>query len=137
MLCNGLYRMSQARAERPKRSTNAPLAWLGRPQGARPSLLQYPTAAAPQLIERRLPFALLGLDSDNGSELINHHLPRYCRERRIRFTRSRPYCNNDNCNNDTRVELTDASVWDAFLPDGSCRIVTRLPWRPSARGSPR
>jgi hypothetical protein len=44
-----------------------------------------------------LPFPLLGLDSDNGSEFINMHLFRYCMDRDITFTRSRPYRKNDNC----------------------------------------
>lgn len=47
-------------------------------------------------ISRRLPFPLMGLDSDNGSEFINHHLYDYCRRHRITFTRSRPYRKNDN-----------------------------------------
>jgi hypothetical protein len=41
--------------------------------------------------EQRLPFKLLGLDSDNDSAFINDHLLRYCNERQITFTRSRPY----------------------------------------------
>jgi hypothetical protein len=45
----------------------------------------------------RLPFPLLGIDSDNGSEFINHELYRYCERQRITFTRSRPYRKNDNC----------------------------------------
>ena len=32
-------------------------------------------------VERLLPFPLVGLDSDNGSEFINHHLYRYCRSK--------------------------------------------------------
>ena len=44
-----------------------------------------------------LPFPLLGLDSDNGSEFINAHLVVYCNENDIKFTRSRPYRKNDNC----------------------------------------
>ena len=43
----------------------------------------------------RLPFRLLGLDSDNGSEFINHKLYQYCQEEGITFTRSRPYRKND------------------------------------------
>jgi hypothetical protein len=42
-----------------------------------------------------LPFALLGLDSDNGSEFINDTLLRYCQSEQITFTRSRPYKKND------------------------------------------
>lgn len=44
-----------------------------------------------------LPFPLLGLDSDNGAEFINMQLFRYCAERAITFTRSRPYRKNDSC----------------------------------------
>jgi hypothetical protein len=43
-----------------------------------------------------LPFALQGIDSDNGSEFINAHLYRYCRRRQIQFTRGRPYKKDDN-----------------------------------------
>jgi hypothetical protein len=42
-----------------------------------------------------LPFPLLGLDSDNGSEFINDTLLRYCQTEQITFTRSRPYRKND------------------------------------------
>jgi hypothetical protein len=44
-----------------------------------------------------LPFPLLGLDSDNGSEFINHGLDDYCRAENLSFTRSRPLRKNDNC----------------------------------------
>jgi hypothetical protein len=50
-----------------------------------------------QEIRARLPFPLLGLDSDNGSEFINGELLRYCQQQRITFTRARPYRKNDNC----------------------------------------
>ena len=43
-----------------------------------------------------LPFPLLGLDSDNGGEFINHRLYSYCLREGITFTRSRPYKKNDN-----------------------------------------
>jgi len=46
---------------------------------------------------RSLPFPLLGLDCDNGSEFINFELFSWCAERGITFTRSRPYRKNDNC----------------------------------------
>ena len=46
-------------------------------------------------MRQRLPFALLGIDSDNGSEFINDLLYRYCRDEKITFTRSRPYQKND------------------------------------------
>jgi len=47
-------------------------------------------------IRQALPFALRGIDSDNGSEFINDHLYRYCRAREIQFTRGRPYKKDDN-----------------------------------------
>jgi hypothetical protein len=49
-------------------------------------------------VEERLPFALLGFDSDNGKEFLNHHLWTYLRERKsaVEFTRSRPYHSDDN-----------------------------------------
>jgi len=48
-------------------------------------------------IRQRLPFPLLGLDSDNGSEFINQHLYNYCQRHQITFTRSRSYKKNDSC----------------------------------------
>ena len=47
-------------------------------------------------IKNQLPFDLLGIDSDNGSEFINHQLWKYCDEKNIEFTRSRPYMKKDN-----------------------------------------
>jgi len=48
-------------------------------------------------IRKRLPFPILGFDSDNGSEFINDELLRYCEKEKITFTRSRPYRKNDSC----------------------------------------
>jgi len=50
-----------------------------------------------QDIRKRLPFAMKGIDSDNGSEFINNHLVAYCQQEDIVFTRSRSYQKNDNC----------------------------------------
>jgi hypothetical protein len=46
-------------------------------------------------VRQRLPFPLLGIDSDNGGEFINDLLYRYCLDAKITFTRSRPYQKND------------------------------------------
>jgi len=43
------------------------------------------------------PFAILGIDSDNGSEFINAHLKRYCERNSITFTRGRANKKNDSC----------------------------------------
>jgi hypothetical protein len=49
-------------------------------------------------LEGRLPFALIGIDTDNGGEFINHSLLRYWRQREhpVEVSRSRPYRKNDN-----------------------------------------
>jgi hypothetical protein len=59
-----------------------------------------------QLMRQRLPFPLLGIDSDNGGEFINDHLVRYCQQERITFTRCRPYKKNDQAH----VEQKNGSV---------------------------
>ena len=47
-------------------------------------------------IKKGLPFELLGLDSDTGSEFVNWHMVKWCKENNLSFTRSRPYYKNDN-----------------------------------------
>lgn len=55
-------------------------------------------------VEESLPFTLLGIDSDNGGEFINHHLVRYAqaRPRPLCFTRARVYKSNDNAHVEQR-----------------------------------
>jgi hypothetical protein len=48
-------------------------------------------------IRGRMPFPLLGIDSDSGGEFINKHLFRYCQQEKITFTRPRSYRKNDGC----------------------------------------
>jgi transposase InsO family protein len=57
---------------------------------------QYGVKTAMEDIEQSLPFKLLGIDSDNGSEFINYHLKAFCDHRKIQFTRGRPYKKDDN-----------------------------------------
>jgi hypothetical protein len=49
------------------------------------------------LIRERMPFPLLGIDSDNDGAFINHHLFRFCQAHMVTFTRSRAGNKNDNC----------------------------------------
>ncbi|MBC7792164.1 MAG: transposase family protein [Clostridia bacterium] len=51
-----------------------------------------------RLIERALPFPMLGFDSDNGSEFMNQKMLAFLidRQKPVQFTRSRAYCKNDN-----------------------------------------
>jgi hypothetical protein len=58
-----------------------------------------------------IPVPLLGLDSDNGGEFINHLLHRYCERERITFTRCRPYKKNDQCH----VEQKNYSIIRQFI----------------------
>lgn len=44
----------------------------------------------------QLPFRMLGLDPDSGSEFINWHLKEWCDHESIELSRSRPYRKNDN-----------------------------------------
>lgn len=46
-------------------------------------------------LQAQFPFPVLGIDCDNGSEFINHHLLRWCQTNEITFTRSRPNNSND------------------------------------------
>jgi hypothetical protein len=57
-------------------------------------------------IRTRMPYPIKGLDSDGGSEFINQIMLRYCQDKRILFTRSRPYRKNDQC----RIEQKNRSV---------------------------
>ena len=76
---------------------------------------------------RLLPFPLLGLDSDNGSEFLNHHLYAYCQSRGVTFTRSRPYRKNDNAH----VEQKNWSVVRRLIGYG--RYASRDSFRQLAR----
>lgn len=57
---------------------------------------QIATRASLEAIKARLPFALLGLHPDTGSEFINYHLYDWCRDGHIAFSRSEPNRKNDN-----------------------------------------
>lgn len=70
-------------------------------------------------IEQHLPFVLRGLDSDNGSEFINHHLVAFCQRpgsRGIQFTRSRPYKKDDNAHIEQKnwTHVRKLIGWDRF-----------------------
>jgi hypothetical protein len=57
-------------------------------------------------VSARLPFRILGLDSDNGAEFINYPLKAYCEQNQITFTRCRPCKKNDQCH----VENKNGSI---------------------------
>ena len=76
----------------------------------------------------RLPFPLLGLDTDNGSEFLNYTLLAYCDQESITFTRSRAYKKNDQCH----VEQKNGSIvrrfigYERFEGLAPCRILSLL-----------
>lgn len=53
--------------------------------------------AALNEVARTMPFPILGVDSDNGSEFINDDLFTWCQRHHITFTRARPGNKNDGC----------------------------------------
>ena len=71
-----------------------------------------------QAIARQLPFALRGIDSDNGSEFINNHLWIFCQRAQppIQFTRSRPYKKDDNAHIEQKnwTHVRKLVGWDRY-----------------------
>jgi hypothetical protein len=65
---------------------------------------QHCTLAQVRDVEESLPFALRGVDSDNGGEFLNHHLVNYflARKKPVLFTRARAYHSNDNAHIEQR-----------------------------------
>ena len=78
--------------------------------------------------QEQLPFPLLALDTDNGSEFLNSTLYDYCASKPIIFTRSRPYKKNDQC----YVEQKNGAIvrrfvgYDRFAGLEACRVLTEL-----------
>jgi hypothetical protein len=83
---------------------------------------------AVQAMRIDLPFLLLGLDSDNGSEFINDLLYQYCLSEKITFTRARPYKKNDQAH----VEQKNWSVvrrligYDRFETEEDYRLLQSI-----------
>jgi hypothetical protein len=69
--------------------------------------------AAFRRVLARLPFPIIELHPDNGSEFLNHHLLRFFKEavKGVRISRSRPWHKNDNCH----VEQRNDSLVRAYL----------------------
>ncbi|MCC6728165.1 MAG: DDE-type integrase/transposase/recombinase [Chthonomonadales bacterium] len=85
---------------------------------ALPNRSQQSVCQAIERVRKRLPFAMLGIDSDNGSEFINWLLKGYCVRHQLTFTRCRPYKKNDQCH----VESKNWSVIRVHA--GYCRYDT-------------
>ena len=89
---------------------------------------QHTVHAAIVQARTRLPFPLLGLDSDNGTEFINELLLRYCQQQQLTFTRSRPYKKNDQAH----VEQKNWSIvrqtvgYDRYEGQRACEALAAL-----------
>ena len=75
-----------------------------------------------KLAQDLLPFPLLGVDTDNGSEFINYELMDFCEENKITFTRSRAYRKNDQAH----VEEKNGSIVRRVI--GYDRFEGRAAW---------
>lgn len=79
-------------------------------------------------MRQRLPFTLLGIDSDNGSEFINQCFYTYCLKEKIIFTRSRAYKKNDSCH----VEQKNGNIvrrlvgYDRYTSKAAYQCLERL-----------
>ena len=82
------------------------------------------TLAALQDVEASLPFALLGLDSDNGGEFINHHVLQWLQKRPqpVFMTRSRPNKKDDNAHVEQK-NWTHVRQWFGYERYGHADLV--------------
>ena len=80
------------------------------------------------VIRRELPFELKGIDSDNGSEFINAHLVKYCKEADIQFTRGRPYKKDDNAHVEQKnwTHVRKLMGWVRYDTEAAVTAMNRL-----------
>lgn len=79
-------------------------------------------------LRQSLPFPLRSIDSDNGSEFINAHLFRYCRDEGLGFTRSRPYKKDDNAHIEQKnwTHVRKIIGWDRYDTPEAVRAMNDL-----------
>ena len=90
-------------------------------------------------IAEELPFRLLGVDSDNGSEFINWHLKRWCEQKEIQLTRGRPYKKDDNAHIEQKnwTHVRKLLGWERYDTHGGDRGHQRsLPERTAVVAEP-
>ncbi|MGH9251066.1 MAG: integrase catalytic domain-containing protein [Acidimicrobiales bacterium] len=79
-------------------------------------------------LQAQFPFPVLGIDSDNGSEFINHHLLQWCLDNEITFTRSRPNNSNDGAHVEQKnwaVARRTAGYWRYQTP-GEMAVLNQI-----------
>jgi hypothetical protein len=79
-------------------------------------------------MSRELPFNVLAIDSDNGSEFINDQMVRYCDGQGITFTRSRPYKKDDNAHIEQKnwTHVRKLIGWDRYDTPEAIRAMNDL-----------
>lgn len=79
-------------------------------------------------IREGLPFRLLGLDSDNGSEFINWHLKRWCDREQIQLTRGRPYKKDDNAHIEQKnwTHVRKLLGWERYDSQAAVQAINAL-----------
>ncbi len=84
-------------------------------------------------IRNRLPFPLLGIDSDNDSAFLNELLIDYCDENGISFTRGRPYKKNDQAHIEQRnwTAVRRLIGYDRYESEEELRLIDAIyaDWR--------
>jgi hypothetical protein len=89
---------------------------------------QEAVVAALTRVRQVLPFPLLGIDTDNGSEFINVELLTYCEKEHMTFTRGRSRKSNDQC----YIEQKNGQIvrqvvgYDRFTGERAHRQLTEL-----------
>jgi hypothetical protein len=81
-----------------------------------------------EYLEKVLPFPLLGIDSDNGSEFINEPFFAWCQDRQLTFTRSRPGNKNDGCHVEQKnwTHVRELVGYLRFDTDAELTVLNRI-----------
>jgi hypothetical protein len=85
------------------------------------------TRAALEEIIKRFPVSIKRIHSDNGSEFLNAHVQRLCRQMGIDSSRSRPYRKNDAPYVESKNwSMVRAYTWRRYDTDEELEILRRL-----------
>jgi hypothetical protein len=84
--------------------------------------------AALEDMRQMMPFVLRGIDSDNGSEFLNHHLVTYCKAQSVQFTRGRPYKKDDNAHIEQKnwTHVRRLIGWDRYDTPTAVQLLNDL-----------
>jgi len=84
-------------------------------------------------VRQRLPFPLVGIDSDNDSAFLNGQLWEYCEQEEIEFTRCRPYRKNDQAHIEQKnwVAVRQLIGYDRYEGEEAFRLLEEIyaDWR--------